>query len=118
MVQESTWSNSYGNVVYIDHGEGKVTVYAHMDRRDVKKGDKVTQGQFIGTVGSTGMSTGPHLHFEFRINGEFKDPQIIAKDSAAAAPIAKEIKQRFDTLAEAARMHFELAPLMTQASAE
>ncbi|WP_238947441.1 M23 family metallopeptidase [Vandammella animalimorsus] len=118
VVQESNWSNSYGNVVYIDHGEGKVTVYAHMDRRDVKKGDKVTQGQFIGTVGSTGMSTGPHLHFEFRINGEFKDPQIIAKDSAVAAPIAKEIKQRFDALAEAARMHFELAPLMTQASAE
>lgn len=118
VVQESKWSDSYGNVVYIDHGEGQVTVYAHMTRRDVQKGDKVSQGQFIGTVGSTGMSTGPHLHFEFRVHGEFKDPQIIAQGSAAAAPITKKIRERFDALAAEARLNFEHAPLMTQASVE
>ncbi|THU02068.1 M23 family metallopeptidase [Lampropedia puyangensis] len=118
VVQQSGWSNSYGNVVYVDHGQGRVTVYAHMSRRDVATGEKISQGQLIGAVGSTGMSTGPHLHFEFRVNGEFKDPQIIARESAAAAPIAKEIKQRFDALAEATRLKFEVAPLMMQASAE
>lgn len=118
VIKESGWSNSYGNVVYIDHGDNKVTVYAHMSRRDVKTGERVSQGQVIGAVGSTGMSTGPHLHFEFRVNGEFKDPQIIARESVAAAPIAKATKQRFDALAEATRMKFEVAPLMMQASAE
>lgn len=118
VIKESGWSNSYGNVVYVDHGDNKVTVYAHMSRRDVKTGERVSQGQVIGAVGSTGMSTGPHLHFEFRVNGQFKDPQIIARESMAAAPIAKATKERFDALAEATRMKFEVAPLMMQASAE
>lgn len=118
VVQFAGWSNSYGNVVYIDHGDKRVTVYAHMSRMDVATGDKVTQGQFIGAVGSTGMSTGPHLHFEFKIDGEFQDPQIIAQESAAASPVAKAIRERFDELAARTRMKFEVAPLMMQASAE
>ncbi len=63
----------YGNVVMIDHG-GFVTLYAHMSARGVTKGQVVTQGQKVGEVGSTGYSTGNHLHFEVRVNGDPQDP--------------------------------------------
>lgn len=64
----------YGNNVTIDHGFGYKTLYAHMNEVDVKKGDKVTKGQKIGTIGSTGTSTAPHLHYEVRINNKPVNP--------------------------------------------
>lgn len=67
----SNWS--YGNYVVISRGDGVTTLYAHMSSRAVKAGDTVSQGQLIGYVGTTGRSTGPHLHFEFRVNGTRKD---------------------------------------------
>ncbi len=65
----------YGNYVLINHGDGRSTLYAHMTSYCVSYGETVTQGQVIGYVGSTGLSAGPHLHFEVRVNGNTTDPK-------------------------------------------
>lgn len=69
------WNGGWGNYVMIDHGNGMQTLYAHMSSRAVSVGQTVSRGQTIGYVGSTGMSTGAHLHFEMYINGSRIDPQ-------------------------------------------
>ncbi|MCQ2448189.1 MAG: peptidoglycan DD-metalloendopeptidase family protein [Oscillibacter sp.] len=70
----STKSSSYGNYVVISHGEGNTTLYAHMSSRKVEVGDYVKQGQVIGITGSTGNSTGPHLHFEVKEKNVIVNP--------------------------------------------
>jgi murein DD-endopeptidase MepM/ murein hydrolase activator NlpD len=74
-VVSSGWAGGYGRMVEIDHGNGLSTRYGHLSEIDVKVGDVVKIGQVIGLVGSTGRSTGPHLHYETRIDGEAVDPQ-------------------------------------------
>ncbi len=74
VVTTSTYNNSYGNYVVVSHSDGTSTLYAHMVRRNCSKGDTVSQGQVIGYVGTTGSSTGNHLHFEVRVNGSRVDP--------------------------------------------
>lgn len=74
IVAVSQYSSSYGNYVVINHGNGNRTLYAHMSKRLVSVGDTVEQGQTIGLIGSTGMSTGPHLHYEVTINGTRTNP--------------------------------------------
>ena len=68
------YENGYGNVLEIDHGNGIVTRYAHCSRIDVRSGQRVTRGQRVAAVGSTGLATGPHLHYEIHINGKVVNP--------------------------------------------
>jgi murein DD-endopeptidase MepM/ murein hydrolase activator NlpD len=75
-VRFAGWSGGFGNTVIIDHGDGYSTLYAHNSRNRVVSGQVVTRGQHIADVGSTGMSTGPHLHFEIRINNRAVDPLL------------------------------------------
>ena len=69
------WNGGYGNMVEVDHGNGFATRYGHMSKIEVKVGQHVRIGETIGRIGSTGRSTGPHLHYETRIDGEAVDPQ-------------------------------------------
>jgi murein DD-endopeptidase MepM/ murein hydrolase activator NlpD len=71
----------YGNVVEVTHTKERSTLYAHLSRIDVQVGQRVNQASNIGAVGSTGMSTGPHLHFEFRVAGVHQDPELITKQT-------------------------------------
>lgn len=77
-VVSAGWQGGYGNAVVLDHGRGYTTLYGHMSRiGKIKRGQRIGQGTVIGYVGSTGMSTGPHLHYEFRINGVHRNPLSI-----------------------------------------
>lgn len=80
-VKEAGFNAQDGNFVRIDHGRGQETFYAHCDSLLVKTGDAVTLGQTIATVGSTGQSTGPHLHFEFLVNGVATDPLAFSDEN-------------------------------------
>jgi murein DD-endopeptidase MepM/ murein hydrolase activator NlpD len=74
VVKRVARETGYGNVLEIDHGNGIVTRYAHTSRIDVRQGQRVTRGQTIAAVGKTGLSTGPHLHYEIHVNGKVVDP--------------------------------------------
>jgi murein DD-endopeptidase MepM/ murein hydrolase activator NlpD len=84
------WVKGYGNGIYIDHGNGIQTRYGHLSRIDVVEGQPIKKGQHLGLVGSTGRSTGPHLHYEVRVNGEPTSPLLYlpALDTAAPPPPA------------------------------
>ena len=107
-VEFAGWQNGYGNVVQLDHGNGHATTYAHLNRIEVEDGQRVEQGQRIGTVGATGWATGPHLHFEFRINERHKDPLVVAKSSPAAT-ISPADREAFARLARSGRAQLEAA---------
>ncbi|WP_353235521.1 peptidoglycan DD-metalloendopeptidase family protein [Diaphorobacter ruginosibacter] len=110
--------NGYGNVIYIKHAGNQETVYAHLSRIDVKQGQAVEQGQKIGAVGSTGWATGPHLHYELRVNGQQRDPMANALASNAARPISKSARPAFDRLAENMRVQLSSAAMLSTAQAE
>ncbi len=86
-VTVAQYSGGYGNMVVIDHGEGISTRYGHMSRLLVKKGDVVEEGAIIGRTGSTGRSTGPHLHYEVRVNNRAIDPIAYIKAGAELGPL-------------------------------
>lgn len=107
----------YGNVIEVAHRNNKTTVFAHLSRIDVKKGQKVEQGAVIGAVGSTGFSTGPHLHFEFRVDGEHQDPLTIANERNTQ-PISAAAKPAFDKAASLLKLQLKDAATIVQARAQ
>ncbi|RJR49585.1 MAG: hypothetical protein C4576_06595 [Desulfobacteraceae bacterium] len=81
-VVASEYREKYGNLVMIDHGRGVTTLYAHNRENKVKEGDWVRKGELLATVGSTGRSTGPHLHFEVKMEGSHQDPSAFLNFSS------------------------------------
>lgn len=104
--------NGYGNVIIIKHDAHRSTLYAHLSRIDVRRGESIEQGEHIGAVGSTGWATGPHLHFEFRVDGEHRDPLVIAKASQTMRLSAADMP-RFAELARGIKAQLELAQTLT-----
>jgi murein DD-endopeptidase MepM/ murein hydrolase activator NlpD len=117
VVDFSGVQNGYGNIVIVKHNGSDTTAYAHLSRIDVKRGDRVNQGQNLGAVGSTGWATGPHLHFEFRINGVFRDPLTVARQSETV-PVAAAAKPLFDKAAVQVRAQLAAAGQMLVGSAQ
>ena len=107
-VEFSGVQGGYGNVVIVKHGGNTTTVYAHLSRINVRSGQRVQQGDNLGLVGATGWATGPHLHFEFRVNGVHKDPMTIARQ-AEATPVTAALRPAFDRVAGLARQQLMAA---------
>lgn len=107
-VERASWYGGYGNCVIIEHAGRYSTLYAHMSKyaRGVRAGQRVKQGQIIGYVGMTGTATGPHLHYEFRVDGTHKDPLKV--DFPAAEPLPEAERGPFRQVAR---------PLMAQLDA-
>ena len=117
VVDFAGWQNGFGNVVFIKHNGNQTTVYAHLSKINVRKGQSVSQGTYVGAVGSTGMSTGPHLHFEFRVNGVHRDPLTIARQSESV-PVTAQARPAFNAAAASARQQLVAAGTMRDASAQ
>lgn len=100
--------NGFGNVVFIKHRNNHTTVYAHLSRINVQRGQSVSQGQNVGAVGATGWATGPHLHFEFRVNGTQRDPMVIARQSETV-PVSAAARPQFDLAAASVRKQLAAA---------
>ncbi len=100
--------NGFGNVVIVKHNNTDQTVYAHLSRIDVQPDQALRQGAKIGAVGATGWATGPHLHFEFRVNGVHQDPSHIAKRNDAQ-PLSAAVKPEFDRVARSMRAQLSAA---------
>ena len=100
-VVEAGYSRANGNYVFIQHGESYKTHYLHLDKRRVKKGERVEQGGVIGTVGSTGAATGPHLHYEFLVNGVHRNPRSVHKILPKAKSLPNTEMARFSSAIKA-----------------
>ena len=114
IVEFAGWQNGYGNVIHVMHSNDRATVYAHLSRIDVAKGDKVVQGDTIGAVGQTGWATGPHLHFEIKVDGVQQDPVLFAQSSESIA-VAPVDKQRFAELTQSVRAQLGVAQTLARA---
>ena len=113
VVVESGFQGAFGNMVVVQHNARQSTVYAHLSRMNVKRGQTIKQGDIVGAVGTTGLSTGPHLHFEFRINGRHVDPLTLAQQGSSE-PISAAQRNQFNQRAEFARAQLMAAAQMRQ----
>lgn len=109
--------NGFGNVIFVKHGNNHTTVYAHLSRIAVKRGQSVSQGQNIGAVGATGWATGPHLHFEFRVNGAQRDPLAMARQSETV-PVAAAARPQFEQASSFARQQLAAAASLQASSVQ
>jgi murein DD-endopeptidase MepM/ murein hydrolase activator NlpD len=116
-VEFAGWRNGYGNVVELQHGGGRETVYAHLSRIDVRVGQRVEQGERIGAVGRTGWATGPHLHFEFKVGGAHEDPAVIAK-SAESATLSASARAAFRRWSASMKGQLDVAGSVVDTRAE
>jgi murein DD-endopeptidase MepM/ murein hydrolase activator NlpD len=116
VVEFAGWQNGYGNVVQIKHSAQRSTVYAHMSRINVQRGAHVEQGQNIGAVGMTGWATGPHLHFEVKVNGVQQDPMIMAR-SAETQELTAASKAQFTAMTAGLKSQLEVADSMVRTGA-
>lgn len=116
VVEFAGWQNGYGNVVEMRHSAQRSTVYAHLSRIDVKRGSVVEQGQHIGAVGSTGWATGPHLHFEVKVNGVQQDPTFMAQASEPLM-LTPSAKARFSLLAQSMKGQLDIADSVVRSGA-
>ncbi|MGA8784343.1 MAG: peptidoglycan DD-metalloendopeptidase family protein [Polaromonas sp.] len=109
--------NGFGNVVFIKHRNNHETVYAHLSKINVQRGQSVSQGQTIGLVGSTGWATGPHLHFEVRVNGMQQDPMAAAQQSETI-PVPTAALPLFRQLASGVKNQLQAAASINETRAE
>jgi murein DD-endopeptidase MepM/ murein hydrolase activator NlpD len=109
--------NGFGKLVIVKHNNTDQTFYAHLSRINVRSGQSVQQGQNIGAVGATGWATGPHLHFEFRVNGTNHDPMEMAKHGEAQT-LSAEAQPEFDRIARSMRAQLAAASTAVLASAD
>ena len=109
--------NGYGNIVIVKHRNNQSTVYAHLSKINVKRGQNIAQGENLGAVGATGWATGPHLHFEFRVNGKYQDPMTVARQSETT-PISAAARPAFTALAASTRLQLATTATMQVASAQ
>lgn len=107
----------FGNVVIVRHGNHHSTVYAHLSRILVRPGQSVQKGQTIGAVGTTGWSTGPHLHFEFRVNGVHMDPEKVIQQ-AQSTPLSPSAMASFKSTAAEARAQLQAAAQMREGASQ
>ncbi|MCJ0761798.1 M23 family metallopeptidase [Variovorax sp. CYS-02] len=117
VVEFAGTQNGYGNIVIVKHRGADSTAYAHLSRINVRRGQQLSQGDIVGLVGSTGWATGPHLHFEFRVNGVYRDPMTIARQTEAV-PVSAAARPAFDKLAASMRVQLSSAATVQQASAQ
>lgn len=114
VVEFAGWQNGYGKVVKLQHDNQRSTLYAHLSRIDVHKGQRVEQEQRIGAVGMTGWATGPHLHFEFHLNGQQQNPLKLAR-FAEPVRIDPAAKDRFAVASRNARLQLDVAETLVGA---
>jgi murein DD-endopeptidase MepM/ murein hydrolase activator NlpD len=112
LVDFAGWRNGYGNVVELQHGNSRSTLYAHLSRIDVRKGQRAEQGQRLGAVGRTGWATGPHLHFEFRVGGRHQDPLRVAKASETV-PLDANARARFGEVVRSVQAKLDVAETLS-----